>query len=196
MPTSSRWGLISASTDPAALVVEALAAAIDPALDEAFGSERARTLRAALHERAVAWARSHGPRLHAAVPDAPAAVEALRRHTGPVLLVAPDVPGLDDRLALAALADLAAGADLTMAPATDGRPFLVALAVASPELVLQAAGGLQDREAAATLAGGEFGLLRSERRLVTPGDARAFAADPLTPPELAALLRPAPSRPS
>jgi hypothetical protein len=31
--------------------------------------------------------------------------------------------------------------------------------------------------------------LRSERRLVTPGDARAFAADPLTPPELAELLR-------
>ena len=26
--------------------------------------------------------------------------------------------------------------------------------------------------------------------LVTPGDARAFAADPLTPPDLAALLRP------
>jgi hypothetical protein len=106
-----------------------------------------------------------------------------------VLLVAPDVPGLDDRLARAALADLAAGAGLTMAPATDGRPFLVGLATADPELVSQAAGGLRDREAAAALNDGEFGLLRSERRLVSPGDARAFAADPLTPPELAALLR-------
>jgi hypothetical protein len=76
-----------------------------------------------------------------------------------------------------------------MAPATDGRPFLVALATADPALVEQAAGGLKNREAAADLIGGEFGLLRSERRLVTPGDARAFAADPLTPPQIAALLR-------
>jgi hypothetical protein len=107
-----------------------------------------------------------------------------------VLLVAPDVPGLDDRIAQTALADLAAGSGLTMAPVTDGRAFLVGLASADPELVRQAAGGLRDREAAAALNNGEFGLLRSERRLVSPGDARAFAADPLTPPELAALLRP------
>jgi hypothetical protein len=106
-----------------------------------------------------------------------------------VLLVASDVPGLDDRLAEAALADLAEGAQLAMAPATDGRPFLVALANADPRLVRAAADGLPDRQAAAQLIGGEFGLLRSERRLVTPGDARAFAADPLTPPDLAALLR-------
>jgi hypothetical protein len=107
-----------------------------------------------------------------------------------VLLVAPDVPGLDDRLAHAALADLAAGAPLAMAPATDGRPFLVALARADPALVRAAADGLPDRQAATKLIDGELGLLRSERRLVTPGDARAFAADPLTPPDLAALLRP------
>jgi hypothetical protein len=130
------------------------------------------------------------------VADAAAAVTALDGHAGPVLLVAPDVPGLDDRLARTALADLAAGAGLAMAPATDGRPFLLALARADPALVHAAAGGLADRQAAAELIGGEFGLLRSERRLVTPGDARAFAADPLTPPELAALLHPAPSRPS
>jgi hypothetical protein len=54
---------------------------------------------------------------------------------------------------------------------------------------MQAAGGLQNREAAAGLVDGEFGLLRSERRLVSPGDVRAFAADPMTPPEIATLLR-------
>ena len=86
-------------------------------------------------------------------------------------------------------ADLAHGAQLAMAPATDGRPFLIALARADPAIVRAAADGLPDRQAAAGLIGGEFGLLRSERRLVTPGDARAFAADPLTPPGLAALLR-------
>jgi hypothetical protein len=55
--------------------------------------------------------------------------------------------------------------------------------------VRAAADGLPDRQAAAELIGGELGLLRSERRLVTPGDARAFAVDPLTPTELAGLLR-------
>ncbi len=107
-----------------------------------------------------------------------------------MLLAAPDVPGLDHRLAQSAFDDLRAGVGLAMAPATDGRPFLLALASAAPELVAQAAAGLPDREAVAGLAGGEFGLLRSERRLVTPADARAFAADPLTPPDLAELLRP------
>jgi glycosyltransferase A (GT-A) superfamily protein (DUF2064 family) len=172
------------------VVVAALGAAADPALEDALGADRARALRELLAERAAAWARAHGTALSAVVADAAAAVEALRTHPGPVLLVAPDVPGLDDRIARTALADLAAGIGLTMAPATDGRPFLVGLASADPELVLQAAGGLPDREAAAALNDGEFGLLRSERRLVSPGDARAFAADPLTPPELAALLRP------
>jgi hypothetical protein len=32
-------------------------------------------------------------------------------------------------------------------------------------------------------------MLAHHRRLVTAGDARAFALDPLTPPDLAALLR-------
>jgi hypothetical protein len=189
MPTSSRWAPISASTDPAALVVGTLAAPVDAALAEALGAERANAVAELLRARALAWARAHGPALHAVVADGASAVAALDGHSGPVLLVASDVPGLDDRLAEAALADLAEGAQLAMAPATDGRPFLVALANADPRLVRAAADGLPDRQAAAQLIGGEFGLLRSERRLVTPGDARAFAADPLTPPDLAALLR-------
>jgi len=189
-PTSSRWAPISASTDPAALVVRTLAALPDPALDDAIGAERAGTLRGLLARRALGWAAAHAPSLHATVDDGAAAVAALDGHAGPVLLVAPDVPGLDDRLAHAALADIAAGASFAMAPATDGRPFLVALAQAEPALVRAAADGLPDRQAATDLIDGELGLLRSERRLVTPGDARAFAADPLTPPDLAALLRP------
>jgi hypothetical protein len=189
MPTSSRWAPISASTDPAALVVKTLSAPFDVSLVEALGPQAAASVHAWLHQRALSWARTHGPTLHAAVDDGAAAVAALGDHTGPVLLVAYDVPGLDDRLAHAALVDLDHGAELAMAPATDGRPFLVALAHADPELVRAAADGLPDRQAAADLIGGEFGLLRSERRLVTAGDARAFAADPLTPPDLAALLR-------
>jgi hypothetical protein len=169
--------------------VASLAAPADPALDDELGSDRAAALRRLLADRALAWAAAHGRARHAAVADARAAAEALAGHAGPVILVAPDVPGLDDRLAHAALADLAAGAQLAMAPATDGRPFLIALATADAELVRVAADGLPDRQAATELIDGDLGLLRSERRLVTPGDARAFAADPLTPPDLAALLR-------
>ena len=36
---------------------------------------------------------------------------------------------------------------------------------------------------------GILGLLRSERRLVSAGDVRALALDPLAPAELAPLLR-------
>ncbi|HET8537454.1 MAG TPA: hypothetical protein VFL73_09780 [Solirubrobacteraceae bacterium] len=146
-------------------------------------------MRSLLASRALDWAAAHGPALHLAVDDGPAAVAALDGHAGAVLLVAGDVPGLDERLATAALADLAEGAQLAMAPATDGRPFLIALAEPEPQLVRAAANGLPDRQSAAELIGGEIGLLRSERRLVTPGDARAFAADPLTPRALADLLR-------
>jgi hypothetical protein len=146
-------------------------------------------VRSLLAERARAWAALHGPSLNRVVDDGAAAAGALDGHAGIVLLVAPDVPGLDDRLAAAALGDLALGARLSMAPATDGRPFLVALAAPDPELVRAAADGLPDRQSAAELIDGEIGLLRSERRLVTPGDARAFAADPLTPRALADLLR-------
>jgi hypothetical protein len=122
-----------------------------------------------------------------ALPDA--LLAALPSHEGPVLLVAPDVPRLDDRLAAAALADLAAGCALTFAPATDARPFLLGLRSAEPELLsLVATRGRRDEVLAAAIElGGEVGLLRSERRLVTTGDARALALDPLVPVELRRL---------
>ena len=100
MQTSSRWAPISASTDPAALVVASLAAAPDPSLGELLGAGRADALRTHLAERALAWARAHGPSLHAAVADGAAAVAALDGHAGPVLLVSADVPALDDRLSI------------------------------------------------------------------------------------------------
>ncbi|MDX6639353.1 MAG: hypothetical protein QOF12_364 [Solirubrobacteraceae bacterium] len=118
--------------------------------------------------------------------------DALGDHAGPALLVAPDVPRLDDALAAAALGDLAAGCALSFAPATDSRPYLLALAEASPQSL--ALVGARDRHreavfAAAIELGGDVGLLRSERRVVTPQDARALAIDPLVPADLRALAR-------
>jgi hypothetical protein len=105
-----------------------------------------------------------------------------------VLLAAPDVPALGAHHAAAALADLEAGALVAVAPSTDGRPFLVALPRLDLELLELALGPFEALAAAALARGGGLGMLRSERRLVTPGDARALAADPLAPPGPAAVL--------
>jgi len=121
---------------------------------------------------------------------AAALAAALDGHEGPVVLVAADVPRLDDELAAAALSDLASGGSLSFAPATDARPYLLALAGPAPELLAFAGAGEEDRATIAGRAaelGGEVGLLRSERRLVTPADARALAIDPLVPADLRAL---------
>ena len=120
----------------------------------------------------------------------PALAAALDGHAGPVLIVGADVPRLDDELAAAALHDLASGSKLSFAPATDARPFLLALASPDPDLLRFAGAGEDDRAtiaAAATELGGDVGLLRSERRLVTRADARSLAIDPLIPADLRAL---------
>ncbi|MEA2341475.1 MAG: hypothetical protein QOG11_1552, partial [Solirubrobacteraceae bacterium] len=74
-------------------------------------------------------------------------------------------------------------------PSTDGRPFLVALPSLDLELLELALGPFEALAAATLARGGGLGLVRSERRLVSPGDARAVAADPLAPPGLTAVLR-------
>lgn len=104
------------------------------------------------------------------------------------MLVAPDVPGLDSRLGAAALEDLDEGAVVSFAPATDAHPYLIA--TPSPDAEITALAG-HSREAmfeAIARRGGHAGMLRSERRLVSASDARAFAADPATPLELGVLL--------
>jgi len=111
-------------------------------------------------------------------------------HTGPLLLAAPDVPALDVAVARVALEDLAAGCDIVLGVAHDALPYLVAMPRPDDELIALAASGFTggvlqtfgDR-------GLTLGMLAHHRRLVTAGDARAFALDPLTPPDLAALLR-------
>ena len=117
------------------------------------------------------------------------AAAALRDHEGPVLLVAHDVPALDERHAAAALEDLADGLDVVYAPTTDGSPFLLALQRPDPELLRVLEDGFEALAAAAAERGGGIGMLRSERRLVLPGDARALAADPVAPEALLRHLR-------
>jgi hypothetical protein len=192
-------GPISPGTDELAVVVlDALAAPHDRGLDAFLGAARARRLRAVLLERALRWGHSVATAVHHAAEseDVP---RLLAGHRGPVLLIAPDVPGLDGALAAAVADDLAAGCDVVVGAAHDARPYLVGLSSPTPEGLALAdgvlAGGVlgavsRAREAAGGAPGsGLFGMVRSERRLSSPADARALALDPLTPPDLAALLR-------
>jgi hypothetical protein len=172
------------------VVVEALAAPADPALAEALGTDRAAAIGAALRARARRWAAAVAPGHAYEATSLGAAAAAVHGHDGPLLLAAPDVPALDEAVARVALEDLAAGCDVVVGVAHDALPYLVALPRPDAELMEIAAAGFSGGILARF---GELGLtlgmLAHHRRLATAADARAFALDPLTPPDLAALLR-------
>ncbi|WP_027007935.1 hypothetical protein [Conexibacter woesei] len=139
-----------------------------------------------MRERALAWGRELGGGAEPLQVDDVAALAG----DGPVVLVAPDVPALGAAHRDAIRADLAAGVLLSSAATGDGTPFLMALSTADPELLALIGVPFNDLVAAAMARGGELGMLRAERRLASIGDGHALLADPLTPPELRALLAP------
>jgi hypothetical protein len=182
------------------VVVAELAAPLDGAFAAALGATGAAALRSELAARARRWAAAAAPDWAFEATSLDAAAVALHDHDGPVLLVAPDVPALSAAHATAALGDLAAGSLLTIARTTDGHPFLIGLPRPSDDL-LELTAALLDREldgmevfgrvlGAAAAADAEVGMIGTERRLATLGDARALLADPRAPAEIAALLRP------
>jgi hypothetical protein len=170
--------------------VASLAAPHDPELDRLLGAAAARALRGELAARARRWAAAVAPDRAFEATTLGAAEAALQGHDGPVLLAAPDVPALDERLARDALADLAAGCDVVVGAAHDARPYIVAVPRLDTVLLAPVAdtfgGGVL---AAFAQRGVTLGMLRHERRLASAADARAFAIDPLAPPDLAALVR-------
>ena len=130
----------------------------------------------------------HGERIAAAVD------EVLEGGERPLLIAGTREPRLGRAHAEAALSDLAAGCDLVFGPALTGGFYLVGITRARPELFAlpsdawgtpRVMEGMLDAARAEAL---EVGLLRPERGLVTAADARAARLDPLTPPEIAALL--------
>jgi glycosyltransferase A (GT-A) superfamily protein (DUF2064 family) len=147
-------------------------------------------VRAALAARARRWAAAIAPDRAFEATTLGAAVAALHDHAGPVLLAAPDVPGLDERVARAALEDLAEGCDISIGAAHDARPYLVAVPRLEGEVLelveASFAGGVLAAFAERELT---LGMVRHERRLVSAADARALALDPLAPADLAALVR-------
>jgi hypothetical protein len=110
-------------------------------------------------------------------------------HGGPLLLAAPDVPALDVAVAHQALADLQAGCDVVIGVAHDALPYLIAVPRPDDELIALAATGFAGGVLQAFSDRGlTLGMLAHHRRLSSAADARAFALDPLTPPDIAALL--------
>jgi hypothetical protein len=173
-------------------------------LVDALGSERAAAVRALLVGRARAWARgAFGDRavrvvaessFTAALTDG-AAESAGPRPAGAVLIIAPELPVWHPEIAPAVRDDLAAGCALSLAPIFDRGLYL--LAVADPSAARTAAlaaldlagpGGMGQLISLADRERWEVGLLRAERGLRRARDVRALLADPLTDPELRALL--------
>ena len=126
---------------------------------------------------------------------AAATARVLAMHDGPLLTVGTDLATLEPRHATAALEDLADGIDVTFGPAFDGGYYLIGLREPHPEvfaLPSEEWGGprvLQLSLQAAAEAGLSLGMLRGERDLDTPADARAALADPRFPDDIAAGLR-------
>jgi hypothetical protein len=195
-PTWSRWGRISASTEPGAgralvVVLDALAAPRADDLRARLGPEGDDALCGALREHARAWARDAGGGVAPLeLREAAEVAAAVAGHVGPVLLVAPDVPALSAVHLAAVRDDLADGVLLSSAATGDGTPFLIALSHPEPELLALVGASFNDVLTTAARLGGTLGMLRAERRLSSVGDARALQVDPITPPDLRALLPP------
>jgi hypothetical protein len=171
-------------------VVDALAAPSDPGLAALVGESDAARIADALRARARRWAAAVAPDRAYEATSVAAAVAAVHGHDGPLLLAAPDVPALDAAVAQTALDDLAAGCDVVVGVAHDALPYLVALPRLDDDLLELASAGFSGGILPAFGERGlTLGMLAHHRRLATAADARAFALDPLTPPDLAALLR-------
>jgi glycosyltransferase A (GT-A) superfamily protein (DUF2064 family) len=125
---------------------------------------------------------------------ADATARVFARHSGPVLVVWPDLPRLRPDHATAALGDLSAGCDLALGPVIDGGFYLIAIDRPQPKLFTLPEEAWRGPDvmamalAAAREAGLEVGILRAERALHRPADLRAARADPTLPPRLAEIL--------
>lgn len=113
---------------------------------------------------------------------------------GPLLIAWPDLPRWRPDHASAALEDLAHGFDVSVGPVFDGGFYLLGLArplpdlLAAPDADWLGPNAMASAFSAAHEAGLGVGMLRAERGLRGPDDVRAVLVDPLTDPELRALL--------
>lgn len=172
----------------AAVVLDALGAPRDPGLDQAVGPGAAQRLRAELRAIARRWVAEVAPGRAFEATTVGAALMALHDHTGPIVLVAPDIPALGAAHAVWIADDLANDAGLMIAASHDASPYLFAVPAGDPDLLDLAGATLPELLAAAGERQLGVAVGRPERRLVSADDAHALALDPLAPPALVAQL--------
>ena len=173
------------------VVMGARASELGPLL----GADRVAALQAQLSASALAWAEDVAPGSVLRADGQPSLADAVDlgfgRGPGPLLVLWPSLPRLHREHAEAAIDDLAAGCDVAFGPLMGGGFYLRGLARPLPEVVA-ALDGSGDTTPAGLAAAGEGGLeigyLQPERGLSTEADVAAALADPLTPPEISALL--------
>jgi uncharacterized protein len=199
------------------------------ALEPLLGDDRCAALQAQLIKTAAAWGNEVAPKaVHMAhdppdaaseirrllAPDfvvfpqngdgiagrlADAAARVFARHSGPLLIVWPDLPRLRLDHAKAALDDLGSGCDVVLGPALEGGFYLIGInrpvprLFALPEQAWRSPDVMALATAAVRTAGLELGILRAERALHRPADVRAALADPLLPEEIGRVLGKAPA---
>jgi uncharacterized protein len=123
------------------------------------------------------------------------AVGRVSAHSGgPIFILWPDLARFSASIEKAVRIDLSDGADLVLGPVFDGGYYLIALArplpslFAMPESVWRGPDSFNQVLKAAHETGLEVGMLRGERALHRPADARAALADPLLPEAVARAL--------
>ena len=153
---------------------------------------------------AEAWGRDVAGDAFATAPPGERLPEAVARglagRDGPLLVIWPCLSRWRPESASGALSDLAAGCDLVLGPTMDAGLYLLGVRRPLPGLLEQFEPPLTDDAVvlgaqAAQAAGIEIGLLRAERALRTVADRQAALLDPLTPPEILALLGDGPQQP-
>ena len=160
-----------------------------------LGPDGAVALQAHLSAAALAWAQDVAPGSVLRADGGSSLADAVARGfiagSGPLVVVWPSLPRLRHEHADAALDDLAAGCDVAFGPLMGGGFYLLGLSRPLPDVVA-ALDGTGDTTPAGLAAAGEGGLeigyLQPERGLRTEADVAAALADPLTPPEIRALL--------
>lgn len=191
---------------PPAVVVMAGAARARPELRELLGPERAAGVQRVLLERAMEWGGALSAGRAIAAHDDESLADAVRRVSAgadgaggaaagtAVVVVWPVLPVWRPEHADAVLDDLAAGCQVSVAPAFDAGLYLLAMARVVPAVLSLPDETWDSPEAIGLVlgpvneAGADVGLVRPERALRRSGDVEAALADPLLDAELRALL--------
>ena len=159
---------------PAAVVLDTLAAPLDPDFDTAVGLGAAPRLRRELRAIALRWAAAIAPDRAFEANSPGAAMAALDGYDGPLVLVAPDVPWLAEAMRGPCSAISAAASGSSSAPATTRARSWSGSPLPTSELSSWPAARWKSCSAPPRERELAMAMIRHERRLASAADARAW----------------------